>query len=115
MKFYSDIKGNQTVIIDGNRYRFVGGELETSDKKVIAELSKRYRGDDVAETKQRDTTRPEVEAEQKEAETEKVTDEGVDFGEMTVLELRDLARAEGVSIYKEGKMLNKAELIEVLR
>ena len=47
-----------------------------------------------------------------EAEVEEIADEGIDYEEMTVLELRELAREEKVdSIYSK----NKAELIEALK
>ena len=47
-----------------------------------------------------------------EAEVEEITDEGIDYEEMTVLELRELAREEKVdSIYSK----NKAELIKTLK
>ena len=45
-----------------------------------------------------------------EAEIEEIADKGIDFEEMTVNELRDLARAEGLPIYG-----SKAALIERLK
>ncbi len=41
--------------------------------------------------------------------------EAVDYDDMTVVKLRDLAKAEGVSIYSGGKTLNRAELIAALK
>ena len=47
-----------------------------------------------------------------EAEIEEIADEGIGYEEMTVLELRRLARVEGVTgIYSK----NKAELIKTLK
>ena len=47
-----------------------------------------------------------------EAEIEEITDEGIDYNDMNVIELRRLARVEGITgIY--GK--NKAELIKTLK
>ena len=47
-----------------------------------------------------------------EAEVEEIADEGIDYNDMNVIELRRLARVEGITgIY--GK--NKAELIEALK
>ncbi len=117
MKFYSDTAANSGININGELIMFEDGVIETTDKNVIAALSGRYRSDEIAKTEQRDTARPKVEAEQEEteAQTEEITDEGIDFEEMTVVELRDLARAEGVSPYKEGKPLKRDELIEALR
>jgi len=118
MKFYSDIKGNQSVIIDGKKFEFIDGELETKDKKVIDALSKYYRSDDDGREQGQGEDRPperqKVEEKQApEAAAEEIMlDEGIDYDDMNVIELRELAKAEGMTgIY--GK--NKAELIEALK
>ncbi len=106
MKFYSDIEGNQTVVVDGKRFKFINGELETKDQNVINVLSKLYRSDnDGRQTEQGDEKGQEVEAEQTEE------DEGIDFEEMTYNELKELAKVEGVTIGRKSK----AELIEALK
>ena len=47
-----------------------------------------------------------------EAEVEEIADEGIDYDDMNVIELRRLARVEGVTgIYSK----NKAELIKTLK
>ena len=105
MKFYSDIEGNQTVVVDGKRFKFINGELETKDQNVITVLSKLYRSDnDGRQTEQGDKKGQEVEAEQTEE------DEGIDFEEMTYNELKELAKAEGVAVGRK----NKSALIEAL-
>ena len=115
MKFYSDIKGNQSVIIDGEKFKFIDGELETKDKKVIGALSKYYRSDDDGrEAVERDEGRQEVEEEQApEAAAEEIMlDEGIDYDDMNVIELRELAKAEGIT-GRYGK--RRSELIEALK
>ena len=68
------------------------------------------------QSKTRPAERQEVKEELVEAQTSQTTnevqDEGIEFEEMTVNELRELAKAEGMTgIYSKSK----AELIEALR
>lgn len=95
MKFYSDTAANSGININGELIMFEDGVIETTDKNVIAALSGRYRSDEIAKTEQRDTARPKVEAEQ----------------EKTYAELREEAKAKGITVGRK----NKAELIEALR
>ena len=95
MKFYSDIEGNQTVVVDGKRFKFINGELETKDQNVINVLSKLYRSDnDGRQTEQGNEEGQEVEE------------------EPTFPELRKQAKKASIEGY--GKM-KKAELIEALK
>lgn len=43
MKFYSDIKGNESVYCKGRVYRFENGVLDVSEKEIQEELKKSYR------------------------------------------------------------------------
>ena len=64
------------------------------------------------QTKQGDTEGQTVKEELAKAIQEPIEDEGLEFEEMTVNELRDLAKAEGLAgIYRK----NKQEIIETLR
>ena len=75
---------------------------------------KHLRKCDYGEAVERDAERQEIEAEQApETEAEEIMlDEGIDYDDMNIIELRELAKAEGMTgIY--GK--SKAELIEALK
>ena len=113
MKFYGT---GGTIVWDKENDKalcqFVDGELETKDKRIIDLLTKAgYRSDEVAETIEGNPKGQEVEAEQAEAKTEEVNDEGIDFEEMTYNELKSLAKAKGVTVGHK----NKADLIIALK
>jgi len=88
--------------------------VKDGDEVEIEETPELERVVKSGQAEQRHTERQEVEAEQApEAEAEEIMlDEGIDYDDMNVIELRELAKAEGMTgIY--GK--NKAELIEALK
>ena len=88
--------------------------FRTWNKKRFAKHIRGCGERDGRETVEEYTERPEVKEEPAEEVIEEIVeeieDEGIDFEEMTVNELRDLARAEGLPIYG-----SKAALIERLK
>ena len=70
MKFYSDIEGNETIVIDGKALQFVDGVIETEDTELIEKLKPYYRGEEDGKAKQGDTKGQEIEGKQDIAETE---------------------------------------------
>lgn len=106
MKFYgSGIVWNKT---NNKRLcKFINGEYETEDKQEINLLIEAgYRSEQSGKTEQGDAEGQEVEA-----EPEEIEDEGIELEEMTYIELKDLAKVEGVTVGKKSK----AELLEALR
>lgn len=85
--------------------KFVNGELDTDDARVIEILtSLNYRSDGVAETVEGNTEGQTAKEEQTETQA--------DYEEMTIAELRDSAKDRGLTgIYK----MSKSELIDALK
>ena len=82
--------------------KFEGGEFETKDERVIKLLQEAgYNGREAVETNQE---RQAVEAKPQEASK-------TDLEEMTFNELKELAKAEGLTVGRKSK----ADLIEALR
>ena len=104
MKFYGS-----GIVWDGEKNtrlcKFINGEFETDDEEVIKKMEAAGYGRQAIEG---DTEGQEVEAEQAPA---KAKDEGIELEEMTYNELKELAKAEGVTIRHKSK----ADLIEALR
>jgi len=87
-------------------------KVADGDEVEITETSKYEGVENFGKTKQGNSERSEIEAQQEEALEEKALDEGIDWHDMKIVELRKLAKAEGVTgIYSK----NKEELIETLR
>ncbi len=75
MKFYSDIEGNQSVIIGDKVIEFKNGVYETGSDFEIAMLLKHFRSDSSGQAEQGNAERPEIERKQEEAETKAETKE----------------------------------------
>ncbi len=82
--------------------KFKDGFFDTEDKDKIEKLKAAgYKSDDCTVYESEDEIVYEF--------------KGVDYDSMNVVELRDAARDKGISIYSDGKALNKAALIEALK
>lgn len=87
-------------------------KVADGDEVEVVETPELERVVKSGETKQRHTERSEIEAQQEETLEEEVLDEGIDWQGMKIVELRELAKAEGVTgIYNKSK----EKLIKTLR
>ena len=110
MKFYGS-----GIVWDGENNtrlcKFVNGEFETDDEEVIRKMEAAGYGRQAKREGQGENGPPEGQEVEAEQAPPKAKDEGIELEEMTYNELKELAKAEGVTIRHKSK----ADLIEALR